>query len=150
MIQPRRRRAAAYAAPAEERLMSELNTTPLIDVMLVLLIMFILTVPIMTHSVKIDLPQGTEDWSGEPEIHRLALSRNGALTWNGEAIAERDLPARIAAFQKAAPDFGQLLMSSDPEARYEDFDRVLAVIKKSGVERLGFVGNERFADTLGR
>ncbi len=115
-----------------------------------LIIMFIMTVPIMTHSVKIDLPTGHEPTDTKPDIYRLALAKSGALTWNGAPVSEAELPARIAAFKAAAPDYGQLLMSSDPDARYEDFDRVLAIVKKSGVERLGFVGNERFADTLGR
>ena len=150
MIAHRRRHAAAYATPAEPRLMSDLNTTPLIDVMLVLLIMFILTVPIMTHSVKIDLPGPDTPADYKPEIHSIAIDPAGALTWNGAAVSETELPARIAAFQKAAPDFGVLQLSADAQTRYEDFDRVLAVIKKSGVERLGFVGNERFAETLGR
>ena len=150
MIAHRRRHAAGFAAPAEPRLMSDLNTTPLIDVMLVLLIMFIITIPLMTHSVKIDLPQGIEVVDSDPEIHTLALGKSGALTWNGAAISEADLPARIAAFRKGAPDYGFLQLSTDADARYEDFDRVLAIVKKSGVERLGFLGNERFAETLDR
>lgn len=142
-MEPRRRRIA-YATVTEQP-MSSINTTPIIDVMLVLLIMFIITIPVMTHSVKIDLPQGVPPPATiEPETHQLALDAASRLTWDGAPIAEAALPARLAAFRTAAPD-GILHFRADPETRYEDFDRVLADVKSAGVERLGFVGNDRFA-----
>jgi biopolymer transport protein ExbD len=138
----RRRRPIAYAAVSEQPI-STINTTPIIDVMLVLLIMFIITIPVMTHSVKIDLPTiGLP--RGEPEVHRLALDARSRLSWDGAPIAEAALPARLAAFRAAGPD-GVLHFHADAETRYEDFDRVLADVKRAGVERLGFVGNDRFA-----
>lgn len=138
-MKPRRRIAFATAA---EQPFSAINTTPIIDVMLVLLIMFIITIPVMTHSVKIDLPTGHP--GSEPETHQLALDSASRLSWDGAPIAESALPARLAAFRAAAPD-GILHFRADGETRYEDFDRVLADVKRSGVERLGFVGNDRFA-----
>jgi biopolymer transport protein ExbD len=137
-----RRRRLAFAT-ATEQPFSTINTTPIIDVMLVLLIMFIITLPLMTHSVKIDLPRNGETQS-DPEIHQLALDSASRLSWDGMPIAEAALPARLAAFRAAAPD-GILHFRADPETRYEDFDRVLADVKRAGIERLGFVGNERFA-----
>ena len=138
----RQRRRIAYATVAEEPF-STVNTTPLIDVLLVLLIMFIITLPLMTHSVKIDLPRDGETQQ-EPEIHRLALDSASRLSWDGAAITEAALPARLAALRAAGPE-AILHFSAEAETRYEDFDRVLANVKRAGVTRLGFPGNERFA-----
>jgi biopolymer transport protein ExbD len=135
------RRRIAFATVAEQPF-STINTTPIIDVMLVLLIMFIISIPVMTHSVKIDLPTGHPGI--EPETHELALDSASRLSWDGAPIAEAALPARLAAFHASAPD-GILRFQADAETRYEDFDRVLADVKRAGVTRLGFVGNERFA-----
>lgn len=132
----------AFATAAEEPF-STINTTPIIDVMLVLLIMFIITLPLMTHAVKVDLPS---DGPGqvEPRIHRLDLDSASRLSWDGVAIAESQLPARLAAFRAESRD-NILHFRADPQTRYEDFSRVLADVKRAGVEQLGFVGNERFA-----
>ena len=139
-----RRRRIAYAAVVEQPI-SAINTTPIIDVMLVLLIMFIITIPVMTHSVKIDLPGGVPPVAPvEPETHQLALDSASRVTWDGAPVAEADLPARLAAFRAAAPD-GILRFQAEAETRYEDFDRVLAEVKRAGIVRLGFVGNDRFA-----
>lgn len=140
-MRPHRRRIAF--ATGTEQPFSTINTTPIIDVMLVLLIMFIITLPLMTHSVKIDLPgPGTGD--GKPEIHQLALDSASRLSWDGIPIAESELPARLADFRDA-PQESVLHFRAEPETRYEDFDRVLAGVKRAGVRHLGFVGNERFA-----
>lgn len=135
------RRRIAFATVAEQP-MSTINTTPIIDVMLVLLIMFIITLPLTTHSVKIDLP--TDGLTQHFEEHELALDSASRLSWDGAPIAEASLPARLAAFRAAAPD-GNLHFRADAETRYEDFDRILADVKRAGIERLGFVGNERYA-----
>lgn len=137
-----RRRPIAPAAAAEPQPFSEINTTPMIDVMLVLLIMFIISLPLMTHSVKIDLPVGPEIWK-EPRVHRLEIDAASRLSWDGTPIAEAELPARLAAFRAESRD-NVLHYRADPQTRYEDFNRVLADVKKGGVTNLGFVGNERF------
>ena len=137
-----RRRRIVHATVGEQPF-SDINTTPIIDVMLVLLIMFIITLPLMSHSVKIDLPQ-IGDRQTEPEIHQLEIDAASRLTWDGTPIAEAALPARLAAFRAASRD-NVLHFRADPQTRYEDFNRVLADVKRSGVEQLGFVGNERFA-----
>ncbi|QPQ54241.1 biopolymer transporter ExbD [Allosphingosinicella flava] len=130
---------AGHAAPIKD-----LNTTPLIDVMLVLLIMFIVTIPIGTHKVAVDLPQGPPPpVAADPVIHWLSLMADGGLTWDGAAIPESALPARLAAAKADAA--AQLHLRADGAARYEDYDRVLAAIKSAGIERLGLVGNEAFA-----
>jgi biopolymer transport protein ExbD len=137
----RRRRLPAYATVAEQPI-SAINTTPIIDVMLVLLIMFIITIPVMTHSVKIDLPSDRP--GAVPEVHQLALDSQSRLSWDGSPISEASLPARLAAFRASGPD-AVLHFRAEGDTRYEDFDRILADVKRAGVERLGFVGNDRFA-----
>jgi biopolymer transport protein ExbD len=118
--------------------------------MLVLLIMFIVTIPIMTHSVKIDLPQGPPDLvPKEPETHHLDMDSAGRLSWDGAQIAEPALAARLAEFRARDPE-GSLLFRVAPEARYEDFDRVLASVKGARIERLGFLGNDRYEAELKR
>jgi biopolymer transport protein ExbD len=139
-----RRRSIAFAAVAEQPI-SAINIVPLIDVLLVLLIMFIITIPIMTHSVKIDLPRGVPPVAPvEPETHQLGLDSAGRLSWDGAPVAAAALPARLAAFRAAAPD-GILRFRAEADTRYEDFDRVLADVKRAGITQLGFVGNDRFA-----
>lgn len=144
MIHQRRRQPVAFATVTEQPI-GTVNTTPLIDVLLVLLIMFIITIPVMSHKVEIDLPQGPPPTvTLPPETHQLALDAASRLSWDGAPMAEAALPARLAAFRAAAPD-GILHFRADAETRYEDFDRILADVKRAGIERLGFVGNDRFA-----
>jgi biopolymer transport protein ExbD len=139
------RSAPAFATVADAPI-ATLNTTPLIDVMLVLLIMFILSVPIATHSVKVRLPVGPPpDSRDEPKVHRLALDESGRLYWDGAAIAEAALPAKLDGLMATHPDDGLLELQAEAGTRYDAFDRVLATVKRAGVEHLGFVGNERFA-----
>jgi biopolymer transport protein ExbD len=138
----RRRRPVPYAA-AEVPPFSTINTTPMIDVMLVLLIMFIISLPLTTHSVKINLPPDGIIQK-EPETHRLSLDSDSRVTWDGAPITEAALPARLAAFRSEGPD-DFLLFRAEAETRYEDFDRVLAHVKRAKVERLGFDRNDRFA-----
>ena len=126
--------------------MSELNTTPLIDVMLVLLIMFIVTVPIATHKVPLDLPQG-QGTPSEPVIHRLELDALGRATLDGLPVAESELPARLGAI--AAEPLSELHLRTNGETPYDRFDHVLAAIKRAGVTRLGMIDNERFVVSLG-
>ncbi|HEY0111950.1 MAG TPA: biopolymer transporter ExbD [Allosphingosinicella sp.] len=143
----RHRRRPTFAV-VSDRPISDLNTTPLIDVMLVLLIMFIITIPLTTHSVKIDLPQGPVDQiPKEPETHDLYMDSAGRISWDGRAITEAALPATLKAFRARDPE-GHLRFQVDPQARYEDFDRVLATVKRARIDRLGFVGNEGHARTL--
>jgi biopolymer transport protein ExbD len=146
MVQHRRRRPpAAYATDAGQPI-SEVNTTPLIDVMLVLLIMFILTIPIATHGVKMDLPVGKPPLT-KPETHTLTMTSGGAVLLDGTSVAEAALPAKLQALESANP-LSVLHFQVEGEARYEDFDRVLALVKGTGIERLGFVGNHDFLGAI--
>jgi len=129
----------------ENEPMMEMNTTPLIDVMLVLLIMFIITIPVQTHAVKIDLPVPNNDASNvDPEKNKVMINAAGVITWNGTPV---DL-AQLAVYleqTKALPVEPELQVQPDPYARYFIVDNVMAVIKRSGVGKLGFVGNEQYA-----
>lgn len=132
------------ATRADFQPMASINITPLIDVMLVLLIMLILTIPTMTHKVTIDLPTAQPAAATPPEkMHRLDIAANGALTLDGVAADEASLSARLASV--VADRQALLTINADAQSRYETFDRVLATIKRAGVTRLGFAGNNRFA-----
>jgi biopolymer transport protein ExbD len=127
--------------------MMEMNTTPLIDVMLVLLIMFIITIPIQTHAVKIDLPQNPDqplDNPVDPVKNKLAIDAAGTVTWNGSPIDLVTLRQYLKA-SVAMPNEPELQFQPDRQTRYLIVDQVLAVIKQSKVTKLGFVGNENYA-----
>ena len=130
-----------------EQPMGEMNTTPLIDVMLVLLIMFILTIPIQTHSVGIDLPQKPEK-TVQPPINtvknRLGVDADGIIRWNGTAIDRITLRQYLAASLRL-PVEPELQFQPDAAARYVTVDEVLADVRRAGVRKLGFIGNERYA-----
>ena len=132
--------------PREAAPILELNTTPLIDVMLVLLIMFIVTIPLQTHAVKLNLPTACGDC---PVVHstknELVVTRSDALLWNGQPISSEALRFNLIESQRMTPK-PELHFRPDPDARYEVVDEVLATTKRVGVTNMGFVGNERFAD----
>ena len=124
--------------------MMDMNMTPLIDVLLVLLIMFIITIPIQTHAVKVDLPQGNKPAPPvEPTKNTLAIDPAGTITWNGIPVNEVTLRQYLDQSAAMSPE-PELHFQPDPQARYEQVDKVLAVIKRSAVTKLGFIGNEQY------
>jgi biopolymer transport protein ExbD len=141
-----RRQVPSFAAEAGAP-MSELNTTPLIDVMLVLLIMFIITIPITTHKVPLDLPNGVSDQQVEPVVHRLNLDPVGRISLDGMSLSPAELPSRLRAI--AGESESELHLRAEAETPYDSFDRVLAAVKRAGITRLGLVDNERFAKAAG-
>jgi biopolymer transport protein ExbD len=125
--------------------LSQLNITPLIDVMLVLLVMMILSIPTMTHKVPLNLQQPTLDTPKIPQVvHMIDLDAKGAVAWDGSPVDAVALKARLDAV-KSDPNVA-VQIRADAAARYERFDQTLAVIEGSGIIRLGFIGNERFKD----
>jgi biopolymer transport protein ExbD len=126
--------------------MMEMNTTPLIDVMLVLLIMFIITIPVQTHAVKIDLPVNS-DQNNPPPIdpikNTVSVDPAGTVTWNGSPIDMVTLRLYLERTRAMSPE-PELHVQPDPQARYAVVDNVLAIIKRSGVTKMGFVGNEQY------
>ena len=126
--------------------MMDMNTTPLIDVMLVLLIMFIITIPVATHSIDIDLPQPNPNpppVDVEPDKNKLIITPTDELLWNGETIQDGDLVNLLQQSTLIDPE-PELQFEPDALASYERSARVLEIIKASGVTKFGFVGNERY------
>ncbi|MFC4257033.1 biopolymer transporter ExbD [Altererythrobacter xixiisoli] len=128
--------------------MMEMNTTPLIDVLLVLLIMFIITIPVATHSVDIDLPSPSPtppDVIVEPIKNKLLLTPNGEILWNGGAVDQGQLVTLLQQ-SVAMPVEPELQFEPDANASYDLTAKVLNIIKGSGVTKFGFVGNERYRE----
>lgn len=137
-----RARAGRKGRPA---VMGEMNTTPLIDVMLVLLVMLIITIPIQLHSVDLNLPSGKSPPSAAPpEIVRIDVDFDGTVLWNGEVVQGREaLEARMR--EKAAqPEQPEVHLRPNKLAKYEYVAAVLACAQRLGLKKLGVVGNEQF------
>jgi biopolymer transport protein ExbD len=119
--------------------MAEINVVPLVDVMLVLLVIFIITAPLLTHSVKIDLPKA----SSAPNITRpdhieFGIRDNGELYWNGAPVTSRELAGRFALEARKQPQ-PELHIRADRHAHYESVAQVMSVAAKAGLLRIGFV-----------
>jgi biopolymer transport protein ExbD len=118
---------------------SEINMIPLIDVMLVLLIVFIIAAPLLTHAVKIDLPKvGSPPADIRPETIQLGIKADGQLYWNGEAIAETALAARMREAARHTPQ-PEIHLQADASTPYEILARVMAQSARAGLGRIGFV-----------
>lgn len=128
--------------------MMEMNTTPLIDVMLVLLIMFIITIPVATHAINIDLPSPAAtppDVVIERVKNKVVVSPSSEILWNGTALTEGQLLTALQATMKIKPE-PELQFQPDAQAPYDTSAKVLNIIKGSGVTAFGFVGNEQYSD----
>src|SRR5690349_9746067 len=135
-------------ASGEGEPMMDINTTPLIDVMLVLLIMFIITIPIQTHAVKLDLPVDSQNNTPppvDPIKNKIVIDPAGTVLWNGAPVNEVQLRQYLDITQTMTP-VPELHLQPHPEARYEVVDNVLAITKRANVEAMGFVGNEAYAN----
>jgi biopolymer transport protein ExbD len=127
--------------------MMEMNTTPLIDVMLVLLIMFIITIPVATHAINIDLPAPSDEPPPpdqiDPIVNKIVITPQGVILWNANPINGGELVRNLQetlAFEIEP----ELQFEPDGNASYEVSAQVLNIIKNSGVTKFGFVGNERY------
>jgi biopolymer transport protein ExbD len=138
---------AISSGGAEGEPMMDINTTPLIDVMLVLLIMFIITIPIQTHAVKLDLPvdDGTNTPPPiDPVKNKIVIEPTGTILWNGTPVDPLTLRQYLDITTTMTPT-PELHLQPHPEARYEVVDQVLAITKRANVQAMGFVGNEAYA-----
>jgi len=122
--------------------MGEINTTPLIDVMLVLLVMVILTIPIGTHSLDMPLPQG-EGLTVDSTKNKVVLTSDGAILWNGQGVSQGQLQILLHETTRF-PIEPELQFEPEALASYDLTAKVLSTVKRSGVSRFGFVGNERY------
>ena len=136
---------AAVQGEAGEPMM-DINTTPLIDVMLVLLIMLIITIPIQTHAVKLDLPVNQPNQPPppiDPVKNIVVVTHDGNILWNGNPVSQPQLRQYLDITQQMNP-VPELHMQPDATARYEVVDKVLAITKQAHVQKMGFVGNEYY------
>src|ERR1041384_6073868 len=133
--------AAMNAPPAadEERAMSEINTTPLVDVMLVLLIVFMITIPVITHSVPLELPKVRNlATQTKPENVNISINKNGQLFWNLSLVDTAQLLERLkgAAVQKPQPE---VHVRADRLTRYEKVGTVILTAQRAGIQKVGFI-----------
>jgi biopolymer transport protein ExbD len=123
-----------HAAP-----MAEINTTPLVDVMLVLLVIFIITAPLLTHAVKIDLPQATSQPLPEkPEVISISVDAAGKMYWNDAPLVQGELKLKLTEIAQKQPQ-PELHIRADKETRYQTLAEVMADAQNAGVTKLGFV-----------
>ncbi|MBL0124222.1 MAG: biopolymer transporter ExbD [Betaproteobacteria bacterium] len=129
----------------EPEVMIEMNTTPLIDVMLVLIIMLIITIPIQTHAVKLNMPVGNPPPPlVQPIVVQIDVDFDGTVMWNGEIISDRNaLETRLlsAASESVQPE---VHLRPNKLAQYKDVAMVMASAQRLGITKLGIVGNEQF------
>ena len=119
--------------------MSEINMTPLVDVMLVLLIIFIITVPVMKHTVNIDLPRATNQaQNSKPETIHLSVDAAGAYYWNASPLTEADLVLQLQAAAGKQPQ-PELHIRGDKAVRYERVALAMAAAQRAGLRKIGFV-----------
>jgi biopolymer transport protein ExbD len=139
--------SASVLNPESSEPMMEINTTPLIDVMLVLLIMIIMTIPIQSHAVKLDLPQDQNQQRPpiDPVKNKIVVTAAGAVLWNGAPVNLTTLRQYLELTTTMNP-VPELHLQPEPQARYALVDEVLAVTKRAQVTAMGFVGNEAYAN----
>lgn len=119
--------------------MSEINMVPLIDVMLVLLIVFMITAPLLTHSIKIDLPSASSQTTNvKPDTITLSVDDSGALHWNNEVIDDDELMAHLiaAAAHEVQPE---LHLRADRDTRYQRLAELMSMARQAGIVKMGFV-----------
>jgi len=119
--------------------MAEINTTPMVDVMLVLLVIFIITAPLLTHSIKIDLPQaGSQTNTEKPDTVTLSINAEGKLFWDDTAFEETELASRLTEAAQKTPQ-PELHLRADKTTNYQQLAMVMSAAQNAGIEKLGFV-----------
>ena len=122
-----------------DEVMNEINMTPLVDVMLVLLIIFIITVPVMKHAVNIDLPRASnQPLDAKPETVRLSVDAAGAYYWNEARVDDRQLALLLKTASARLPQ-PELHIRGDKDVRYERVAQVMAAAQQAGVKKIGFI-----------
>jgi biopolymer transport protein ExbD len=139
--------AMSVGGGGDDEPMMDINTTPLIDVMLVLLIMFIITLPVMTHAVKLDMPQSRNAPPPPVVVEpiQLEIDWDGTVIWNGTPVQLGALEGyfRVEAAKNPQPE---VHVRPNRRANYDTVAKVLAIAQRNGMQRIGFVGNEQFME----
>jgi len=131
--------SGGFGGDNHTRPMAEINTTPMVDVMLVLLVIFIITAPLLTHEVKIDLPQASSQASPEkPDTITLAINADGKLFWNDAPFEATELAARMASEAQKNPQ-PELHLRADKTTAYQHLATVMSAAQSAGITKLGFV-----------
>ena len=139
----------AMSVPTDDddgEVMCEMNTTPLIDVMLVLLIMLIITIPIQTHAVKLNMPSSSTNTAPTepPKVVQIAIAADGTFKWDGECLGDRNqLEAKITDAARQTPQ-PEVHVRPDGAARYQVVAMVMAASQRLGLTKIGVTGNEAF------
>ena len=140
----------AFNPHRQQSMMSDINVTPMVDVMLVLLIIFILTAPMFTHAVKLDLPRASaQPTQALPGSVTIAIDGAGAVYWNDELVNTAQLEARMASAATRLPQ-PELQLRADKNTRYEAVAQVMAAAQQRGLTRLGFVTEPKKENTNGQ
>jgi biopolymer transport protein ExbD len=134
---------AMSTSTANGQVMVEMNTTPLIDVMLVLLVLLIVTLPIQTHAVKLDMPTGAPPMPVEPPVVNLAIDFDGTVTWNGTAVDRGTLDSYLQNVARQNPQ-PEIHVNANRLANYDAVSRVLADAQRLGATHIGFTGTDRY------
>lgn len=129
--------------PSADQPMSEMNTTPLIDVLLVLLVMIIITIPLRTHNMEVDLPSGESTTTTEATQISLTISPAGQVFWDGDAVNRAQLRERLANAAQLSPE-PVIRFQPDPDAGYDASVQVIALVGDAGLRKFAFIGNEQF------
>ena len=125
--------------------MMEMNTTPLIDVLLVLIVMLIITLPVMTHAVKLDMPRpDNAPPPVQPELINITIDYDGTVLWNGTPVPNQTTLDRYFKVESAKEPQPQVAIRPDARAKYEAVARVLASAQRNRIEKMGLIGNEQF------
>ena len=123
----------------KEEVMSEINVTPLVDVMLVLLIIFILTVPVLTHSVSMELPKATSTPNEiKPDVVTLSITKDNNILWDNKVISESQLQEKLVTIATQQPQ-PEIEFRADHQVEYGRVVRIMATAQKAGIEKLGFI-----------
>ncbi len=133
---------------AEGEALCDINTTPLIDVMLVLLIMFIITIPIMTHAVKLDMPMpnNSPPPTVRPEVIDLEVDFDGAVVWNGTVVKDLSTLENYLNSESRKEPQAEIHLRPDRRAKYGQVAVVLAAAQRNHMKKIGFVNNSEFRD----
>ncbi|MFZ5541566.1 MAG: ExbD/TolR family protein [Pseudomonadota bacterium] len=130
--------------------MAEINVTPLVDVMLVLLVIFIITAPLLSYAIKLDLPDARAPAANAAsDAIKLSINADGRVFWNDEALGEDELAPRLAAAARQSPQ-PELHLRADKDARYERIAALLSAAQEAGLARIGFVTEPPQSPAAGR